>query len=69
MSPSKDGIRAMRRIAIEKAGQPEGEVARQKLWKVADDKGFNIHIYADIDRLIQAMNTVTEQMRKMANNG
>ena len=65
MSPSEDGVQAMRRIAREKTGQPEGKVAQRKLQKVASDQGFNIHIYADLARFTQAVNEAWRQMRKV----
>ncbi len=71
---SREGLRAMERIAREKAGTPEGEVARKKLerFRTRDlcDRligvtRFWIDIRVNLTRLNQAMNAATRSSRKM----
>ena len=51
MSPSKAAIQAMRRIAEEKAGQPEGEVARRKLERLGVSHYHGFLRYFKVNRV------------------
>lgn len=71
---SLEGLRAMERIAREKAGTPEGEVARRKLERFRTRNlcdrligvtRFWIDIRVDMTRLSQAMDATTRSSRKM----
>ena len=72
--PSLEGIRAIERIAKEKAGTPEGEVARRKLERFRTQDlcdrligitNFLIDIRAGMFRFGRATDTTERSLREM----